>query len=187
MAGCTSSLARPPPDISKVQDDEVGDGTTSVVVLAGELLREAEQLVNQKIHPMTIIAGFREACECAREVLAASAFSNAGDAELFRRDLMNIAKTTLSSKILTGDKEHFANLAVDAIMRLKGEWVGRSPEGQKRPGGRRHHEARGWVTRGLGGAGMGGWVGGSPDVGPGGAVRVGLGVQGWVGSRSSDC
>jgi TCP-1/cpn60 chaperonin family len=40
-----------------VQDDEVGDGTTSVVVLAGELLREAEQLVNQKIHPMTIIAG----------------------------------------------------------------------------------------------------------------------------------
>ena len=46
-------------DISRVQDDEVGDGTTSVVVLAGELLREAEQLVNQKIHPMTIIAGRR--------------------------------------------------------------------------------------------------------------------------------
>jgi hypothetical protein len=45
------------PDISKVQDDEVGDGTTSVVVLAGELLREAEQLVAQKVHPMTIIAG----------------------------------------------------------------------------------------------------------------------------------
>ena len=45
------------PDISKVQDDEVGDGTTSVVVLAGELLREAEKLVAMKIHPMTIIAG----------------------------------------------------------------------------------------------------------------------------------
>ena len=44
-------------DISKVQDDEVGDGTTSVVVLAGELLREAEKLVTSKIHPMTIIAG----------------------------------------------------------------------------------------------------------------------------------
>jgi hypothetical protein len=42
-----------------VQDDEVGDGTTSVVVLAGELLREAEQLVGQKVHPMTIIAGAR--------------------------------------------------------------------------------------------------------------------------------
>lgn len=48
---------RAPTDISKVQDDEVGDGTTSVVVLAGELLREAEQLVAQKVHPMTIIAG----------------------------------------------------------------------------------------------------------------------------------
>jgi T-complex protein 1 subunit beta len=46
-------------DISKVQDDEVGDGTTSVVVLAGELLREAEKLVALKIHPMTIIAGMR--------------------------------------------------------------------------------------------------------------------------------
>lgn len=44
-------------DISKVQDDEVGDGTTSVVVLAGELLREAEKLVASKIHPMTIISG----------------------------------------------------------------------------------------------------------------------------------
>lgn len=44
-------------DISKVQDDEVGDGTTSVVVLAGELLREAEKLVNAKVHPMAIISG----------------------------------------------------------------------------------------------------------------------------------
>ena len=70
---------------------------------------------------MTIIAGYREACECARTVLEASSFSNSGNAELFRRDLLNIAQTTLSSKILTGDKEHFANLAVDAIMRLKGE------------------------------------------------------------------
>jgi len=107
-------------DISKVQDAEVGDGTTSVVVLAGELLREAEQLVNHKVHPMTIIAGYREACECAKAVLEAGAFTHAGDAAKFRGDLMNIARTTLSSKILTGDKEHFANLAVDAIMRLKG-------------------------------------------------------------------
>ncbi|KAJ9511389.1 hypothetical protein QJQ45_029795 [Haematococcus lacustris] len=107
-------------DISKVQDDEVGDGTTSVVVLAGEMLREAEQLVNAKIHPMTIIAGFREAAEAARDVLISSAFNNVADPTRFREDLMNIARTTLSSKILTGDKQHFANLAVDAIMRLKG-------------------------------------------------------------------
>ncbi|KAL6884598.1 hypothetical protein ACP4OV_010534 [Aristida adscensionis] len=50
-------------DISKVQDDEAGDGTTSVVVLAGELLREAEKLVDLKIHPMTIIAGYRMAAD----------------------------------------------------------------------------------------------------------------------------
>eukprot|EP00798_Chlamydomonas_sp_ICE-L_P025258 gene25258-10907_t len=107
-------------DISKVQDDEVGDGTTSVVVLAGELLREAEQLVAQKIHPMTIIAGYREACDCARKVLETVAMDNRADEDAFRLDLLNIARTTLSSKILTGDKDHFARLAVDAIMRLKG-------------------------------------------------------------------
>jgi T-complex protein 1 subunit beta len=91
-------------DISKVQDDEVGDGTTSVVVLAGELLREAEQLVGQKVHPMTIIAGFREAEAVAKTELASAAFSNAGQPEAFRQDLLNIARTTLSSKILTADK-----------------------------------------------------------------------------------
>lgn len=107
-------------DISKVQDDEVGDGTTSVVVLAGELLREAEQLVNAKVHPMTIIGGFRDAADAALAVLTQSAFNNQADPTQFREDLMNIAKTTLSSKILTGDKQHFANLAVDAILRLKG-------------------------------------------------------------------
>ena len=55
-------------DISKTQDAEVGDGTTSVVVLAGELLREAEKLVSQKIHPMTIISG----AECCCALLNAS-------------------------------------------------------------------------------------------------------------------
>lgn len=49
-------------DISKTQDDEVGDGTTSVCVLAGELLREGEKLIHQKIHPQTIIAGMRTNC-----------------------------------------------------------------------------------------------------------------------------
>jgi hypothetical protein len=56
-AAAAAAAAAAASDISKVQDDEVGDGTTSVVVLAGELLREAEQLVGQKVHPMTIIAG----------------------------------------------------------------------------------------------------------------------------------
>ena len=91
-------------DISKVQDDEVGDGTTSVVVLAGELLKEAEQLIHQKIHPMLIIAGFREAAEAARARLLEIAFDNGQNEEAFRADLVNIAKTTLSSKILTSGR-----------------------------------------------------------------------------------
>ncbi|CAI5984911.1 unnamed protein product [Closterium sp. NIES-65] len=108
------------PDISKVQDDEVGDGTTSVVVLAGELLREAEKLVTARIHPMTIISGYRMALDCAREVLISKSRDNKDDPAKFREDLLRIAKTTLSSKILSQDKEHFASLAVDAVLRLKG-------------------------------------------------------------------
>ena len=106
-------------DISKAQDDEVGDGTTSVVVFASELLRQAEQLVAQHVHPMTIIQGFREACEAAKKALEETA-RDAGNEEKFKEDLTNIAKTTLSSKIFTHDKEHFAKLAVEAVLRLKG-------------------------------------------------------------------
>lgn len=72
-------------DISKVQDDEVGDGTTSVVVLAGELLREAEQLIQQKIHPMLIISGFREAAEAARNRLIEIAFDNGSNKDALDR------------------------------------------------------------------------------------------------------
>jgi len=106
-------------EISKVQDDEVGDGTTSVTVLACELLREAEQLVAQKLHPQNIIAGWRKATTAARGALEASTRNHGNDPVAFREDLMNIARTTLSSKILTQHKDHFANLAVDAILRLK--------------------------------------------------------------------
>eukprot|EP00897_Mesotaenium_endlicherianum_P008137 jgi/Mesen1/7351/ME000377S06565 len=107
-------------DISKVQDDEVGDGTTSVVVLAGELLREAEKLMAAKIHPMTIIAGYRMGVETARQELVNRARDNKADPEKFRQDLLRVAMTTLSSKILSQDKIHFAELATNAVMRLKG-------------------------------------------------------------------
>jgi len=108
-------------DISKTQDDEVGDGTTSVCVLAGELLREAEKLIElHKLHPQTIIQGFRIACDVAREALNKSAIDNVKDKDKFKEDLLNIARTTLSSKILYQDKEHFSRLAVDAVLRLQG-------------------------------------------------------------------
>lgn len=107
-------------DMSRVQDDEVGDGTTSVTVLASELLKEAEKLIEQKIHPQTIIYGWRRATNYAREALNNAASDNSADSKQFREDLLNIARTTLSSKILSQHKEHFSKLAVDAVLRLKG-------------------------------------------------------------------
>ncbi|ANZ74929.1 BA75_03198T0 [Komagataella pastoris] len=107
-------------NLSKVQDDEVGDGTTSVTVLASELLREAEKLVDKKIHPQTIIEGFRIASKAALEALDKVAVDNSHDDAAFRKDLINIAKTTLSSKILAQDRDQFAEIAVSAILRLRG-------------------------------------------------------------------
>ena len=122
-------------DIAKVQDDEVGDGTTSVAVLCGELLREAESLVAQRIHPQTIAAGWRLARLKAREALEANSSDHSKDPEQFRDDLMKIAMTTLSSKLLTHEKSHFAKLAVDAVLRLKGSGDLQHIQILKRPGG----------------------------------------------------
>jgi len=107
-------------DISKTQDEEVGDGTTSVCVLAGELLREAESLIELNIHPQTIVEGYNMAASIARKRLEEIAECNGDNEELFRRDLLNIAQTTLSSKIVRTEKEYFAKLCVDAVLRLKG-------------------------------------------------------------------
>lgn len=107
-------------DMSKTQDEEVGDGTTSVTVLAGELLRNAEKLLDQSIHPQTIIEGYRIATTVARDALTAMTEDHGKDEKLFYEDLIRIATTTLSSKILTIEREHFARLCVDAVMRLKG-------------------------------------------------------------------
>ena len=107
-------------DISRTQDEEVGDGTTTVAVLAGELLREAEKLIQNKIHPQIIIKGWREARNVAKKVLEEIAMDNFDDEEKFRKDLKNIALTTLSSKLLLHDREKFAELAVNSVLRLRG-------------------------------------------------------------------
>ncbi|KAF8824428.1 hypothetical protein HHX47_DHR8000483 [Lentinula edodes] len=106
-------------NISKVQDDEIGDGTTSVCVLAAELLREAEKLIAMKIHPQTIVEGYRIASLAALKALEGAAIDHSSDPSKFRNDLYNIARTTLSSKVLSQDKSYFADLAVDAVLRLK--------------------------------------------------------------------
>ena len=107
-------------DISKTQDEEVGDGTTTVTVLAGELLREAEKLVQNKIHPQIIMKGWREARKVAKKVLEDISVDNHNDQAAFRETLKQLALTTLSSKLLLHDRERFANLCVDAVMRLQG-------------------------------------------------------------------
>jgi len=107
-------------EMSRVQDEEVGDGTTSVTVLASELIREAERLIDMRIHPQTIIAGYRKATEIAHAALEKAAIDHSKDPAQFREDLLNIARTTLSSKILSQHKDFFSNLAVDAVLRLKG-------------------------------------------------------------------
>jgi T-complex protein 1 subunit beta len=122
-------------DIAKVQDDTVGDGTTSVTVLCGELLREAEFLVNQRVHPMTIVAGWRQAVAIARAALEEAAVDNGSNEKQFEQDLMDIASTTLSSKLLNTEKSHFARLAVDAVLRIRNNGNLDYIQVLKKPGG----------------------------------------------------
>ncbi|KAJ5072065.1 t-complex protein 1 subunit beta [Anaeramoeba ignava] len=122
-------------EISKVQDDQVGDGTTSVVVLAGELLREAKRLIELKIHPQIIISGFRKAKAVALKALEKASVDKSKDKEAFRKELLKLAGTTLSSKILKTEKDKFSEIAVDAVLRLKGSTNLESIQILKKKGG----------------------------------------------------
>lgn len=84
------------------------------------MLKEAEKLIELKIHPQTIISGWRKAVAAAHEALQKFAQDHSNDKEKFESDLLNISRTTLSSKILSHHKDLFAKLAVDAVLRLKG-------------------------------------------------------------------
>jgi T-complex protein 1 subunit beta len=80
-------------------------------VLAAELLREAEKLVDQKIHPQTIIEGYRIASKAALTALEKIATDRSNDQGAFRKDLEAIARTTLSSKVLSQDRDQFSSSA----------------------------------------------------------------------------
>lgn len=97
--------------------------------------REAEQLVAQRIHPQTIAAGWRLARAQARKALEESAQDDSADETQFRKDLFQIAETTLSSKLVTHEKQYFAELAVDAVLRLKGSNNLEHIKVLKKPGG----------------------------------------------------
>ncbi|CAD8134982.1 unnamed protein product [Paramecium octaurelia] len=107
-------------EISKTQDEEVGDGTTTVAVLAGELLREGEKLIQKRIHPQHVIAGWRIARDVALKRLRDISSENDINSQEFHDDLVKIARTTLSSKLITSDRDYFADLCVKAVLRLKG-------------------------------------------------------------------
>src|SRR6266496_3153699 len=99
-------------EVAKTQDSEVGDGTTTAVVLAGELLAGAEALLDKDIHPNVIIDGYRDAAEKAQEILDKIALSIKPDDH---ERLRQIAITSLNTKGIFGSQEHFADLAVEAV------------------------------------------------------------------------
>jgi thermosome len=107
-------------EISKATDNEVGDGTTSAVVVAGALLQKAEDLIDKEVHPVVIVDGYMRAAEKAQKILE-------GIAEKVdptsRSDLLNIANTSMLTKLVNEDSPHLAGVVVDAIMLIteKGE------------------------------------------------------------------
>lgn len=102
-------------ELSKSQDDEIGDGTTGVVVLAGSLLEKAEALLDRGIHPMRVAEGFDRACAICVDHLAS--ISDVFDYSLDNKEsLVQVAMTTLSSKIINRSHRQMAEIAVDAVL-----------------------------------------------------------------------
>ncbi|MEM1953604.1 MAG: thermosome subunit beta [Nitrososphaerota archaeon] len=109
-------------EVAKTQDKMVGDGTTTAVVLAGELLRKAEELLDQKIHASTIITGYRRALQVALRRLEEIAKPvSLNDRETLRK----IVKTSLGSKSLGFATDHIADLAIDAVLSVVREVNGK--------------------------------------------------------------
>ncbi len=102
-------------EVAKTQDDEVGDGTTTAVIIAGELLKKAEELIDENIHPTTIVGGFKKAAEKVMEVLNEIAVPV--DLE-DKATLKKVALTAMHSKGVGASRDHFAEISIDAIKQI---------------------------------------------------------------------
>jgi thermosome len=102
-------------EIAKTQDSEVGDGTTSAVIVAGQLLEKAEDLIEKNVHPTVIIDGYRKAADKALEALEKIAIKTKPKDKRF---LKKIAMTAMASKIVAEHRDHLANIVVDAVLHV---------------------------------------------------------------------
>ena len=109
-------------EVAKTQDDEAGDGTTSAVVLAGELLKKSEDLIEQNVHPTIVVNGFRMAAEKAMNVLDKMAVNVRRND---RKRLINIATTSIGGRSMGAIRDHLATMAVDAVSKIVEERDGR--------------------------------------------------------------
>eukprot|EP01087_Luapelamoeba_hula_P020453 TRINITY_DN697_c0_g1_i2.p1 TRINITY_DN697_c0_g1~~TRINITY_DN697_c0_g1_i2.p1 ORF type:complete len:618 (-),score=136.46 TRINITY_DN697_c0_g1_i2:28-1701(-) len=109
-------------EIAKSQDDEVGDGTTSVVVLAGAFLNEAKSFIEEGVHPTTIVRAYRNACGLAKAKirdLAVDITKEKGEGNMSLREMLErCAATTMNSKLIGSHGVFFSKMVVDAVMSL---------------------------------------------------------------------
>jgi len=102
-------------EVAKTQDDEVGDGTTTAVIIAGELLGKAEDLIEKNVHPTVIIDGYRKAADKALETLEKIAISvNPAD----KTSIEKVAMTSMASKLVAESREYLAKIASSAILQV---------------------------------------------------------------------
>ena len=102
-------------EVAKTQDEEVGDGTTTAVIVAGELLGKAEELMDKKVHPTVIVDGYRKAADKALETLEKIAISVRPTDKDF---LGRVAMTAMASKMVAENREQLAEIAVEAVLHV---------------------------------------------------------------------
>ena len=108
-------------DVAKSQDNEIGDGTTSVMIFAGELLKEAKQFIEDGMSPQIIINGYWKGLQAARKRLEECAITINDKSEEEKRNLLlKCAETSLNSKLIANYKEFFSKMIVDAVEKLEG-------------------------------------------------------------------